>query len=62
MKDKDFNRLVEGVKQFIRIKRGEIKPARVFELTALDARLLFLKDIRNICNYKVGKFINYRVR
>lgn len=40
MKDKDFNRLVEGVKQFVQIKRGEIKPSRVFEFTAPDVKAL----------------------
>ena len=40
MKDKDFNRLVEGVKQFVQIKRGEMKPSRVFEFTALDVKAL----------------------
>ncbi len=39
MKDKDFNRLVEGVKQFVQIKRGEMKPSRVFEFTALDVKV-----------------------
>ena len=32
MKDKDFNRLVESVKQFIQIKCGEMKPSRVFDV------------------------------
>lgn len=40
MKAKDFNKLVEGVKQFVQIKRGEIKPSRVFEFTALDVKEL----------------------
>ncbi len=40
MKDKDFNRLVKGVKQFVQIKRCEMKPSRVFEFTALDVKAL----------------------
>ncbi|GAB1355796.1 MAG TPA: NadS family protein [Candidatus Rifleibacterium sp.] len=40
MKNKDFNRLIEGVKQFVQIKRGEMKPSRVFEFTALDVKAL----------------------
>lgn len=28
MKDKDFNRLVEGVKQFAQIRRNEIRAAK----------------------------------
>lgn len=40
MKDKDFNRLVEGVKQFVQIKHGEMKPSREFEPTALDLKAL----------------------
>lgn len=40
MKDKDFNRLVEGVKQFIQIKRGEMNPSRAFEFTAIDVKAL----------------------
>lgn len=36
MKDKDFNRLVEGAKQFAQIKRGELKPSRVFKFTAIE--------------------------
>ena len=40
MKDKDFNRLVEGVKQFVQIKSVEIKPSRVFEFTAPDVKAL----------------------
>ena len=40
MKDKDFNRLVEGVNQFDQIKRGKMEPSRVFEFTALDVKTL----------------------
>lgn len=28
MNDKDFNRLVEGVKQFVQIRRNEIRAAK----------------------------------
>jgi DNA-binding transcriptional regulator YiaG len=40
VKDKDFNRFVEGVKQFVQIKRSEMKSSRVFEFTALDVKAL----------------------
>ena len=40
MKAKDFDRLVEGVKQFVRVKNGDMKPSRVFEFTALDVKEL----------------------
>ncbi len=40
MKAKDFNRLVEGVKQFVKIKKGDMKPSRIFEFTALDVKAL----------------------
>ena len=40
MKNKDFNKLVEGVKQFAQIKRGVMKSSRVFEFTALDIKSL----------------------
>ncbi len=36
----NFNRLVDSVKQFVQIKRGEMKPSRVFEFNALDVRAL----------------------
>ena len=40
MKTKDFNRLVEGIKQFVKVKNGEMQPSRVFDFTALDVKAL----------------------
>lgn len=40
MKAKHFDRLVESVKQFVKIKNGELEPSRVFEFTALDVKAL----------------------
>jgi len=40
MKDNDFNRLVESVKQFVQVKLGKMKHSRVFEFTALDVKAL----------------------
>lgn len=40
MKDKDFNRLVESVKQLVQIKCGEMKTSRVFEFTPPDVKAL----------------------
>ena len=40
METQKFNRLVGGVKQFVKIKNGEMKPARVFEFSALDVHAL----------------------
>ncbi len=40
MNDKDFNRLVKAVKQFVQIKHVDMKPSRVFKFTTLDAKAL----------------------
>jgi putative transcriptional regulator len=40
MKPKDFDRLIDGVKQFVKIKAGEMKPSRTFEFSALDVKAL----------------------
>jgi len=41
MRKKDFNNLVTGIKQAGKIRRGEIRPGRVFEFDPLD-----IKNIR----------------
>lgn len=38
MKDSDFNNLVTSIKQAGKIRRGEMKPSRVFEITPLDVK------------------------
>lgn len=38
MKDSDFNNLVASIKEAGKIRRGEIKPSRVFEITPLDVK------------------------
>ncbi|MBF0501136.1 MAG: helix-turn-helix domain-containing protein [Candidatus Riflebacteria bacterium] len=40
MESKLFDRLAEGVEQFVKVRRGEMKPSRVFEFTALDVKAL----------------------
>lgn len=43
MKDSDFEQLVESVRQAGRIRRGEIEPARKFEVRAEDVRAIRAK-------------------
>ncbi|MBU1109713.1 MAG: helix-turn-helix domain-containing protein [Candidatus Riflebacteria bacterium] len=38
MKDSDFNNLVASIKEAGKIRRGEMKPSRVFEITPLDVK------------------------
>jgi putative transcriptional regulator len=38
VKDSDFNNLVTSIKQAGKIRRGEMKPSRVFEITPLDVK------------------------
>ena len=38
MKDSDFNNLVTSIKQAGKIRRWEMKPSRVFEITPLDVK------------------------
>ncbi len=38
MKDSDFNNLVTSIKQAGKIRRGEMKPSRVLEITPLDVK------------------------
>ena len=38
MKDTDFNNLVASIKEAGKIRRGEIKPSRVFEITPLNVK------------------------
>jgi len=42
MRDKDFNNLVRSVKQAGKIRRGEIKPARVFQFSPVDIKQIRL--------------------
>jgi putative transcriptional regulator len=40
MKKKDFDNLVESIRQAGRIRRGEAKPNRVFEFAPMDVRAI----------------------
>ena len=40
MKEKDFNKLVESIKQAGQIKRGELEPGRVFEFAPADIKAI----------------------
>lgn len=51
MKEQDFTMLVESIKQAGQIKRGELKPSRVFEFTPLD-----IKAIRHKLNKSQREF------
>jgi putative transcriptional regulator len=56
MNDKDFANLVESVKQAGQIKRGEIKPGRLFEFSPLDIKAIreqFQKSQREFA-YMIG--------
>ncbi len=43
MKDSDFEQLVESVRQAGRIRRGEMEPARKFEVRAEDVKAIRAK-------------------
>lgn len=43
MKDSDFEQLVESVRQAGRIRRGEMEPARKFEVRAEDVKTIRAK-------------------
>jgi putative transcriptional regulator len=43
MKDSDFNKLVEGIKQVGQIKHGHRKPSRVFKYDILNVRSIRAK-------------------
>ena len=43
MKDKDFQNLLEGVRQMKAIRAGEMKPGRVFRFTAPPAEAIRAK-------------------
>ena len=38
MNERDFANLVESIKQAGQIKRGQLKPGRVFEFSPLDVK------------------------
>lgn len=40
MNEKDFSMLVESIKQAGKIKKGKLKPGRVFEFTPLDIKAI----------------------
>lgn len=56
MNEQDFANLAESIKQAGQIKRGELKPGRVFELSPLDIKAIreqFRKSQREFA-YMIG--------
>ncbi len=51
MNTKDFDRLIESVKQAGQIRRGEIKPSRQFEINPID-----VKTVREKMNKSQSEF------
>ena len=51
MNEKDFNNLVESIKEAGKIKRGELTPSRRFEFSPLD-----IKTIREKLNKSQSEF------
>ena len=51
MNDKDFNNLVDSIKQAGQIRKGQLKPGRVFEFEPLD-----IKTIRQKMNKSQSEF------